>query len=129
MPGESVGDIRGGKAVNENMKALEALDYLQHDWQQKDGRVVFDEQCEVLRATLASCRSKAEKADGLAKALEAHRQADREQEVEGASAFWRILSDKAHKLGEEALRAHHDKNVKPEHIPTCGRVECICGRC
>lgn len=32
--------------------ALEALDYLQHSWQPKDGTAVFDEQCEDIRKAL-----------------------------------------------------------------------------
>jgi len=31
-------------------KAVNALDYIQHDWQQKDGRDTFNEQCEIIRA-------------------------------------------------------------------------------
>lgn len=34
--------------------ALNALDYIQNDWQQKDGRDVFNEQCEDIRKALTA---------------------------------------------------------------------------
>ena len=40
---------------------------------------------------------------GVRDALNAQRQADREHEVEGASAYWCILADKAHELRKSAL--------------------------
>jgi len=40
---------------------------------------------------------------GVREALDAQRQADREHEVEGASAYWCILADKAHKLRKGIL--------------------------
>lgn len=38
--------------MTDAQKALIALEYIQHDWQQKDGRSVFDEQCEEIRTAL-----------------------------------------------------------------------------
>jgi len=38
-------------------RAIEALDYIQHDWQQKDGTEVFQEQCEEIRAALTASAS------------------------------------------------------------------------
>lgn len=38
--------------MTKHKEALEALDYVQHDWQQKDGQEVFQEQCEIVRKAL-----------------------------------------------------------------------------
>ena len=46
---------------------------------------------------------KREALQGVREALDAQRQADREHEVEGASAYWCILADKAYQLRKEAL--------------------------
>ena len=45
--------------------AINAIDYIQHDWQQKDGRSVFDEQCEEIRTALSQPSMEAELAEAL----------------------------------------------------------------
>lgn len=40
--------------MTDKQDALDALDYIQYDWQQKDGQVSFQEQCDVIRQTLTT---------------------------------------------------------------------------
>jgi hypothetical protein len=49
---ETITGARQGLEAVSRAKALEALDYIQHDWQQKDGAYTFQEQCEIIRALL-----------------------------------------------------------------------------
>ena len=55
-------------------KAVNALDYIQHDWQQKDGRDTFNEQCEIIRAAFPAAPVKpgdvAEAVEALSRMIE-----------------------------------------------------------